>query len=103
MDENTLFGIASNSKAFTAAALAILVDEGKLDWTDRVVDYIPGFRLYSPFVTEEFNIKGYHPPIVVKEDECLYCQLCEAICPEYALFVTLKKEEEEGEKGQSRP
>jgi CubicO group peptidase (beta-lactamase class C family) len=57
VDEHTLFGIASNSKAFTAAALAILVDEGKLDWNDRVVDYIPGFRLYNPFVTEEFNIK----------------------------------------------
>jgi CubicO group peptidase (beta-lactamase class C family) len=56
-DENTLFGIASNSKAFTASALAILVDEGKLKWDDKVREYIPEFKLYSPFVTEEFTIK----------------------------------------------
>jgi CubicO group peptidase (beta-lactamase class C family) len=56
-DENTLFGIASNSKAFTAAALAILVDEGKLAWETKVIDVIPEFRLYSSYVTEDFNIK----------------------------------------------
>lgn len=56
-DENTLFAIASNSKAFTAAALGILVDEGKLKWNDRVIDYIPEFRMYNPYVTEEFTIK----------------------------------------------
>ena len=57
MDEHTLFGIASNSKAFTAAALGILKDEGKLDWDDKVTDYIPGFKLYDPYVTEAFTIK----------------------------------------------
>jgi CubicO group peptidase (beta-lactamase class C family) len=57
VDENTLFGIASNSKAFTAAALGILIDEGKLKWDDKVRDYIPEFKLYSPFVTEEFTIR----------------------------------------------
>lgn len=57
VDENTLFSVASNSKAFTAAALGILVDEGKLDWNSRVADIIPEFRLYSPYVSEEFNIK----------------------------------------------
>jgi CubicO group peptidase (beta-lactamase class C family) len=56
-DENTLFAIASNSKAFTSAALGILVDEGKLTWNSRVIDFIPEFRLYSPYVTEEFTIK----------------------------------------------
>ncbi|MBS1951582.1 MAG: Beta-lactamase class C-like and penicillin binding proteins (PBPs) superfamily / DUF3471 domain [Cytophagales bacterium] len=56
-DENTLFGIASNSKAFTAASLGILVDEGKINWDDKVRDYIPEFKLYSPFVTEEFTIR----------------------------------------------
>jgi CubicO group peptidase (beta-lactamase class C family) len=56
MDENTLFGIASNSKAFTTTALAILVDEGKIKWTDAVVDYIPEFRLYNPYVTSVFTI-----------------------------------------------
>ncbi|MBS1681839.1 MAG: serine hydrolase [Bacteroidetes bacterium] len=57
VDENTLFGIASNSKAFTAATLGILVDEGKINWDDKVRDYIPEFKLYSPFVTEEFTIR----------------------------------------------
>jgi CubicO group peptidase (beta-lactamase class C family) len=56
-DENTLFGIASNSKAFTTAALGILIDEKKLSWDDKVIDYIPEFRLYSPYVTEEFTIR----------------------------------------------
>ncbi len=57
VDENTLFGIASNSKAFTSAALAILIDEKKLKWDDKVIDYIPEFRLYNPWVTEEFTIR----------------------------------------------
>ena len=57
VDENTLFGIASNSKAFTAAALGILIDEGKLKWDDKVRDYIPEFKLYNPYVTEEFTIR----------------------------------------------
>ncbi|MBE0677956.1 MAG: serine hydrolase [Bacteroidales bacterium] len=56
-DENTLFAIASNSKAFTAAALGILVDEGKLSWETKVIDIIPEFRLYNAYVTEDFNIK----------------------------------------------
>ncbi|GAB3902496.1 serine hydrolase [Larkinella knui] len=57
VDGNTLFGIASNSKAFTAAALGILVDEGKLTWDDKVIDFIPEFRLYHAYVTEEFTIR----------------------------------------------
>ncbi|MEA1878450.1 MAG: serine hydrolase [Bacteroidota bacterium] len=57
MDEKTLFGIASNSKAFTAAGLGILKQEGKLDWDDRVIDYIPEFRLYNPYVTDDFRIR----------------------------------------------
>jgi CubicO group peptidase (beta-lactamase class C family) len=57
VDENTLFGIASNSKAFTTAALGMLIDEGKLKWDDKVTDYIPEFRMYNPYVTEEFTIR----------------------------------------------
>ncbi|MES1249778.1 MAG: serine hydrolase, partial [Chitinophaga rupis] len=57
MDENTLFGIASNSKAFTTAALGMLVDEGKLNWDDKVRKYIPEFQLADPYVTEEFTIR----------------------------------------------
>ncbi len=56
VDAHTLFGIASNSKAFTGAALGMLADEGKIKWTDRVVDYIPGFQLYNPYVTMNFTI-----------------------------------------------
>ena len=55
-------------------------------------------------MSEEFNVKGYHPPFIKHEEKCLYCQLCETICPEFAIFVTLKEEEEEdGEKDESRP
>jgi CubicO group peptidase (beta-lactamase class C family) len=57
VDENTLFGIASNSKAFTTTALAMLADEGKLSWDDKVRKYIPEFILYNPFVSEEFTIR----------------------------------------------
>ena len=57
VDENTLFGIASNSKAFTAATLAILVDSKKLSWNDKVIRYIPEFRMYNPYVTEDFTIR----------------------------------------------
>jgi len=55
-DENSLFAIASNSKAFTSMALAILVDEGKIKWQDKVVDYIPEFKMYDPYVTANFMI-----------------------------------------------
>lgn len=57
VDENTLFGIASNTKAFTVAALGILVDEGKLKWDNKVTDYIPEFKMYNPYVTEEFTVR----------------------------------------------
>jgi len=56
MDPHTSFAIASNSKAFTSAALAILVEEGKLEWDDRVADHIPEFRMYNDYVTRNFNI-----------------------------------------------
>jgi CubicO group peptidase (beta-lactamase class C family) len=57
VDENTLFGIASNTKAFTTAALGMLADEGKLSWDDKVRKYIPEFKLFDPYVTEEFTIR----------------------------------------------
>ncbi|GJM36407.1 MAG: serine hydrolase [Saprospiraceae bacterium] len=57
VNEHTNFGIASNSKAFTTAALAMLVEEGKLNWTDKVKDHIPEFKMYNAYVTENFNIQ----------------------------------------------
>lgn len=53
----TLFGIASNTKAFTAAALAMLVDEGKLKWDDPVTMHLPAFQMYDPYVTREMTIR----------------------------------------------
>ncbi|OOQ58706.1 serine hydrolase [Mucilaginibacter pedocola] len=57
VDGNTLFGIASNSKAFTTAAIGMLVDEGKLQLDDKVTDYIPEFKMFDPYVTAEFTIR----------------------------------------------
>lgn len=57
VDAHTLFPIASNSKAFTATALGILAERGKLQWEDRVIDHLPWFRLSDPYVTREITIK----------------------------------------------
>ena len=57
VDENTLFAIASNSKAFTTASLAILVDEKKIGWDDKVSKYLPDFQMYDPWVTSELTIR----------------------------------------------
>src|ERR1700677_3446379 len=57
VNTNTLFGIASVTKGFTAAALGILVDEGKVKWDDKVQEYIPEFAMYDPYVTREFTIR----------------------------------------------
>ena len=57
VDGNTMFGIASNTKAFTAAALGILVDQGKINWDDKVIKYIPYFQLYNNYVTQEMTIR----------------------------------------------
>ncbi|HOC16916.1 MAG TPA: serine hydrolase [Vicinamibacterales bacterium] len=57
VDAGTLFGIASNTKVFTAAALGLLVEEGKLQWDGRVIDYLPWFQMYDPYVTRELTIR----------------------------------------------
>ena len=57
MDENTLVGIASNSKGFTGTALAMLADEGKLNFDDKVTKFIPEFRMYDPYATQEVTVK----------------------------------------------
>ena len=56
VDSKTLFKLASTTKAFTTAALGLLVEEGKLDWDGRVVDYLPQFRLADPWITREFRV-----------------------------------------------
>lgn len=55
--EHTRFAIGSTTKAMTTVALAMLVDEGKLRWDDRVIDYVPDFRLYDPYATRELTIR----------------------------------------------
>ena len=57
VNENTNFQIASNTKAFTTTALAILEEEGKIKWTDKVIAHIPEFKMYDDYVTKNFNIQ----------------------------------------------
>ncbi|MFA7687184.1 MAG: serine hydrolase [Moheibacter sp.] len=57
VNASTNFGIASNSKAFTTTAIALLVEEGKINWDDKVKKHIPEFKMYNEYVTEEFTIR----------------------------------------------
>ena len=57
VDARTLFGIASNTKAFTATALGLLVEEGKVEWDAPVVRYLPAFAMWDPFVTRELTVR----------------------------------------------
>ena len=79
----------------------IHIDKNRCKGCAFCVEYCPRDILE---LSDDFNVKGYHPPYVKNEDECCYCQLCETICPEFAIFVTVKEEEEEeeGENVESR-
>lgn len=57
VNSQTLFACASTTKAMTATAMGILVDQGKVKWDDPVIKYIPGFRLYDPYVTTQMRIR----------------------------------------------
>jgi CubicO group peptidase (beta-lactamase class C family) len=57
VDADTIFPTGSTGKAFTAAALAVLVDQGKIGWDDKVIDHMPYFRMYDPWVTREMTIR----------------------------------------------
>ncbi|HEX7981152.1 MAG TPA: serine hydrolase [Gemmatimonadaceae bacterium] len=57
VDADTRFGIASNTKLFTATALALLVEQGKLEWDDPVIRYLPDFAMYDPYVTRELTVR----------------------------------------------
>lgn len=85
VDENTLFAVGSQTKAFTAAALAMLVDEGKLGWDDPLTKHLPGFKLSDPWVTSRVTVRdclthrvGFEPLIMpwiltdFKKDELLW-------------------------------
>lgn len=57
VDEKTRFGIGSNTKVFTAAALALLVEEGRLEWDAPVIRYLPAFAMWDPYVTREISVR----------------------------------------------
>jgi len=57
VDARTQFGIASNTKLFTATALALLVEEGKVEWDRPVIDYLPAFAMSDPYVTRELSVR----------------------------------------------
>ncbi len=57
VDAQTLFAIASNTKVFTATALGLLVEEGKLEWDGPVVRYLPWFQMADPYVTRELTVR----------------------------------------------
>lgn len=57
IDTDTIFQVGSLSKAFTSAALAILVDRGEISWDDPVIDHLPGFQMYDAWVTREMTIR----------------------------------------------
>ncbi|HWR16231.1 MAG TPA: serine hydrolase [Terriglobales bacterium] len=87
VDEHTLFGIASNTKAFTSAALAMLVDEDKLAWNDPVTLHLPWFAIDDPYITHELTVRDtlshrsglglgagdlmFFPPSTLSRDEIL--------------------------------
>lgn len=57
VNERTVFGVASVTKAFTAATVATLVDEGEVRWDDPVIKHLPDFQLYDPYVTRELTVR----------------------------------------------
>ena len=57
VDAATVFATGSISKTFTAAAVAALIARDRMNWDDRVIDHLPGFRLYDPYVTREIRIR----------------------------------------------
>src|SRR3954470_21669649 len=57
IDADTIFPTGSIGKAFTVADLAVLVDQGRISWDDKVIDRLPGFQMYDPWVTREMTIR----------------------------------------------
>jgi 2-oxoglutarate ferredoxin oxidoreductase subunit delta len=53
-------------------------------------------------MAEEFNVKGYHPPKVVKHGECVNCNLCEMICPDFAIFSVAAQDPPAGTAGNEK-
>jgi CubicO group peptidase (beta-lactamase class C family) len=75
VDAHTIFAIASNTKAFTAASLSMLADEGKLKMGDRVIDHLPWFRMSDPNITHEMRVRdllAHHSGLSLGAGDLLY-------------------------------
>jgi|TARA_B110000263_G_scaffold242541_1_gene248127 CubicO group peptidase (beta-lactamase class C family) len=74
VDEKTLFAVGSTTKAMTVATLGMLVDEKKLSWDDRVVDILPGFRMYDAYATAEMRVRDLltHKSGLTRGDQIWY-------------------------------
>lgn len=57
VDSQTIFGVMSTTKAMTAVAMGLLVDEGKVSWRDKVVKHLPDFRIGDPYITQELEVR----------------------------------------------
>ena len=57
VDGKTLFQVGSTTKAFTSALVAMLADESRLSWDDPVIDHLPDFRLFDPYLTREVRVR----------------------------------------------
>lgn len=75
VNAQTIFPIASNTKAFTAAAIAILVDQKKINWDTKVISILPYFQMYNEYVTEHFTIAdllSHHSGLVTFSGDLLW-------------------------------
>ncbi len=74
VDEKTLFAVGSTTKAMTVATLAMLVDDEKLNWDDRVIDVLPGFRMYDSYATNELTVRDLlsHKSGLTRGDQVWY-------------------------------
>lgn len=75
VDENTVFAVASNTKAVTATALGLLVSEGKIAWSDHASKYLPYFQLSDPWATRELTVRdmlGHHAGYATWQGDLLW-------------------------------
>ena len=59
VDPHTVFAIGSSTKAFTSAAVAMLVDDGKMKWDAPITSYLPGFQMYDPHAARELTVQAW--------------------------------------------